>query len=156
MNSMTDGRSEPEITEQGSPPVDSTGIVQRADGLLRSTYGAEPGAAKDAGAGLPLLAAALPAKAGEVAEILLALANDGARRLPVRLIGTDLVSASGARIPSQHVTFPGAGLPVAPGGQLPAKIQVAVPNGCPQGSYFGLLQVVGQPDARALLSVKVV
>jgi hypothetical protein len=128
-------------------PANVTGGLARGPALASSgVNGAQA---------LPVVAPVAPAKAGEVAEVIMRVANGGSVHLPLGLIATDLISGSGNRIPSSSLSFRGEKVGLGPGATLPVAVVVKLPLGTAPGAYWGLLQVVGQPNTRALLAVNV-
>jgi hypothetical protein len=93
-------------------------------------------------------------KPGEVAQIKIRLANESGDNVAIGLVSTDLVTDTGGRIPNSSISFRIGNNLLAPGARN-FDICVDVPSGTLSGRYLGLIQVIGQPDARALLSVDV-
>lgn len=103
---------------------------------------------------LPVLVMGEATRPGSIARLIMRVVNEGPSGA-VKFIGTDLVSASGARVPAQAMNFLPDEAVVPAGGLLPIEIRVAIPPGTQPGSYSALIQGIGQPNARVVLSVRV-
>lgn len=114
-----------------------------------------PAALSDARALSPGLSLPAAVRPGDVVRLPMRLANDAIGETLVSLIATDLIAASGDRIPASNLTFWPERLAIGPAGQAAVEIKVMIPAQLPPGRYGGLIQVVGQPDARSLLTIAV-
>lgn len=104
---------------------------------------------------LPILASSDNIRPGGLAEIEIQLVSEGTQPIAIGLAATDLVSASNGRISSLCVSFDPIALELVPGCKASLRIVTAVPPTTSPGLYSGIVQVTGQPLARAVLSVKV-
>jgi hypothetical protein len=104
---------------------------------------------------LPLLSAAVPVAAGDVATITLRVANQEAAPAEVSLYCTNFVADSGFDIPALHVTFSPRRVTIPPKGDAPFEVKVAVPRQAPAGVYSGLVQAAGTRYVKAVVSVEV-
>jgi hypothetical protein len=94
---------------------------------------------------------------GQAATTRLGLINDNADSgvAEVVLHATSLVNERGFEIPSSHVSFAPNPVGVTGAQQQPVYITVRVPEKTPTGTYSGLVQAAGLPEAAALLVVDV-
>ena len=156
------------VTAGVSPTAVKTNLVNVGAGSPAASIPSAPVPAAGGAAGpappavaLPVAAAApaalsqLMASAGQTVATTLRIANDRGVDAPIRFVASDLVGDSGARIPSSAVAFAPAVSMVAAYAVRAIEVFVAVPAGMPPGTYTGLLQLIGQPLARSLLSVDV-
>ncbi len=130
------------------------GLAQRVvtiGGAKRSSTSA-PGAAVDT----PSLAIPRPVKAGQSIEVPMTVEN--ASEGPTDALhfhSSDLVSAEGARIPAQQISFAPSDLVIGPHKSEIVKVTVTVPEGTPPGTYAGLLRASKLEQLRALLTVQI-
>lgn len=108
--------------------------------------------------GMRLSAVRIPRRvaAGTVGELKISLENpsdEGTAQFTLH--AAELVSASGARIPGERVTFEPATLRVGPRATGDVAISVSVPAGTPSGVYEGLVRATQLDTLRALLSIEV-
>lgn len=108
------------------------------------------------GAGVPVLVAPRPVRAGDVVEIPVTSAGDD-RGGPggASFSSTDLVGSFGQRIPAAYVRFVPTRQNAAAQESASATISVTVPHDVPPGVYSGLIQA-DLPALRAVLVVQVV
>jgi hypothetical protein len=93
---------------------------------------------------------------GTVGELKISLENasdEGTSQFTLH--AAELVSASGSRISSEHVTFAPATLSVGPRSAGDVAVRVSVPEGTPHGVYEGLVRAAQLDTLRALLSIEV-
>lgn len=136
-------------------------VGQQAGRFVNVTAGAAPATRDGAGGASP--GAAVPAlripgrvAAGASGSVTLALENPSTTgTADFALQASDLVSASGGRIPATSVHFDPAHLDVGPGKAGRVEVTVAVPDGTPAGIYDGILRATTLEGLRALLSVVV-
>ena len=94
--------------------------------------------------------------AGSVGELTMSLENDSDQTTAeFTLHAAELVSASGARIPSDHVYFAPATLSVGPRSSGQVSVKVSVPAKAPPGMYEGLVRATQLDALRAILSIEV-
>lgn len=109
-------------------------------------------------AGLQVPALRIPGTvtAGRAGVVAMALENPSdVGTASFTLHASDLVSASGTRIESQHVVFTPASLSVGPRQAGRVEVSVAVPPGTPAGTYEGLVRATQMENLRAMLAVVV-
>jgi hypothetical protein len=147
-SSITD-RALEDLRRQALDLVDRIlALVAERQAPVSGGPGALPGA-------LPILAPAGGARPGDVIRLPLRLANDAPAEAPLSFMATDLLGESGHRIPASSVSFWPENPVLRPSGQAAVEVKIALPVQTPAGRYGGLVQVVGQPDARTLVSIKV-
>ncbi len=115
------------------------------------------GSATDGG-GLRLSTVRMPGTVspGQKGELTISLENESdTATTEFTLHSSELVSASGDRIPADHVAFTPATLSVAPRATGMVKVQVRVPKTVGPGSYEGLLRATQLDGLRAMLTVQV-
>jgi hypothetical protein len=107
--------------------------------------------------GMRLSAVRIPRVApGAVGELKISLENESDESTTqFTLHAAELVSASGARIPRELVTFDPATLSVGPRSTGDVAVSVSVPEGTPHGVYEGLVRATQLDTLRALLSIEV-
>lgn len=89
-------------------------------------------------------------------ELTMSLENESdAAVAEFTLHSSELVSASGYRIPADHVSFDPATLSVAPRASGMVKVTIRVPLDATPGSYEGLLRATQLDGLRAMLVVQV-
>ena len=93
---------------------------------------------------------------GAHAELMMSLENESdSATAQFTLHSSELVSASGARIPSSAVVFEPATLAVGPRAAGNVVVRVRVPSDAKPGCYEGLLRATQLNGLRAMLSVDV-
>lgn len=124
---------------QGSPGTTNNGGSSSSAGIRLSTV-RMPGTIAPGGLG----------------ELTMSLENESdAAVAEFTLHSSELVSASGYRIPADHVTFDPAALSVAPRASGMVKVTIRVPLDATPGSYEGLLRATQLDGLRAMLVVQV-
>ena len=94
--------------------------------------------------------------AGTTAQLTMSLENESDQATAeFTLHAGELVSASGARIPSDHVRFEPATVVVAPRAASTVTVHINVPAGTPAGSYEGLVRATQLDGLKAVLAVTV-
>lgn len=114
--------------------------------------------AADEGAGLQVTAVRVPGRvaAGESGEVELSLDNaSDVATTGFTLYSSDLLGASGAKIPSSSVVFSPQTLSVGPKQAGRVAVRVTVPSGTPTGAYEGLVRATKLQGLRAMLIVVV-
>jgi hypothetical protein len=107
--------------------------------------------------GVPMMRVAAPVAAGATADLPLALENESeVATAEFTLHASELVTGSGARIPSDCVSFHPGTLAVGPRQVGQVSVQVRVPEGTPPGSYEGIVRASQLEQLRAVLLVQVV
>lgn len=101
---------------------------------------------------LEVLQAAVP---GGVAHGWLRLNGAGARTHAGTLHVTDLVGASGDRIPAAHIRVSPNPVGILAAGATDVQIEIRIPSQTPAGRYTGLLQAGGGATFQALVQVEV-
>ncbi|HEY5451252.1 MAG TPA: hypothetical protein VIQ54_21010 [Polyangia bacterium] len=104
---------------------------------------------------LPFLSPAGITRPGDIASIPMRLMNDAPAEARPGFAATDLLGDAGHRIPASAVSFWPAFPIMQPGEQSAVEVRVTVPTDAHAGNYSGLIQIVTQPDARTLFSIKV-
>lgn len=102
-----------------------------------------------------LLHAVRPVPAGGVAQVPFRLSNDDEEPDECTLCATDLVGASGCRIPASHVRVLPQPTRLPGGGSADVHIEIRVPSGTPAGHYTGLVQTDDGETVRALIRIRV-
>jgi hypothetical protein len=91
-----------------------------------------------------------------VGELTMSLENESDQTTAeFTLHAAELVSASGARIPSDNVSFSPATLSVGPRSSGQVSVKVSVPAKTPPGAYEGLIRATQLDGLRAILSIEV-
>ena len=150
-----------ELREQARSLIDTVlGLLgQRPDVLAQLLKQVSVGArAEDGGGsreGVPLLRAARPVTAGDVAHLSLRLRNDDTEHDECTLCVTDLIGASGNRIPASHVRVSPQPARIPGGGSADVQIEIRVPSRTPAGCYTGLVQTDDGEALRALVQLTV-
>ncbi len=113
--------------------------------------------ASDAGATrLPTVRMPGTVAPGKDAELMMSLENESdSTTAEFTLHSSELVSASGARIPASAVMFEPATLAVGPRAAGSVAVRVRVPSDAKPGSYEGLLRATQLDGLRAMLAVNV-
>jgi hypothetical protein len=94
--------------------------------------------------------------AGGPAELTMALENESDRgTAEFSLHCSDLVTATGARIPAECITFEPQTLVVEPRSSGHVVVRIAVPSGLPPGTYEGLVRASRLDQLRAMLVIQV-
>jgi hypothetical protein len=132
----------------GQPPEQLAGLVSQT-----AAYSGAAGGGKTAT--MLLLSPPQPVKAGNVARVTLRLENDDTETDECLLYATDLIGASGHRIPASHLGIFPHPVRIPGGGSADVQIDVRVPSGAPAGCYTGLLQTDDGELLRALVQVTV-
>jgi hypothetical protein len=96
-----------------------------------------------------------PVQAGDVAHLSLQLVNDDTEKDECVLVASDLIGASGRRIPASHVAISPNSAAIPGGGSTSVQIEVRVPSGMAPGCYTGVLQADDGESLRALVHVVV-
>ena len=111
----------------------------------------------DAGATrLPMVRMPGTVAPGKDAELMMSLENESdTTTAEFTLHSSELVSASGARIPGSAVMFEPATLAVGPRAAGSVAVRVRVPADAKPGSYEGLLRATQLDGLRAMLAVNV-
>jgi hypothetical protein len=106
------------------------------------------------GASTSVLTMPQPVKAGQTGEVSLVVENDGESTVePFEFRPTDLVSASGDRIPEDAVRFDPKVISVGSHQNQRVAVRVTPPADTPPGTYSGLIQS-SRPDLlRAVLTI---
>jgi hypothetical protein len=149
-----------QLREQARMLVDTFVRVlgQRPEGLAylaSQTVGTGASGSGSKVASLLVLKAAAPVKPGDMALLSMRLVNDDSEADDCTIFVTDLIGASGGRIPSTHVrVFPRCAS-IPPAGTAEVSIEVRVPSGTLEGCYTGLLQSDDGESLRALIHVTV-
>ncbi len=105
---------------------------------------------------VPTLSMPQPIKAGEAAEIPMAVENESdTQTARFSFHSSDLVNESGDRIAAQQITMTPSSLTLDPHQTEKVTVTVHVPEGTPAGSYSGLLQATNLNQLRAVLVVQV-
>jgi hypothetical protein len=113
-------------------------------------------ASRAATGGIPTLTVAEPVKAGESAEISMAVENDSDKlTADFSFHSSDLLSSSGHLIPAAAVHFTPTKLSLPPHGGERLKVTLQVPSTTPPGTYASLIQATNLSQFRAVLSVQV-
>ena len=132
----------------GAAAINATRMAQRAI----SIRGGERSAPETAST--PVLTVPQPVKPGETGEVSIAIENDGETPAePFELRPTDLVNASGDRIPADAVLFDPKVISVAAHQNQRALVRVRPPEDTPSGTYSGLIQSSRPDQLRAVLTV---
>jgi hypothetical protein len=105
--------------------------------------------------GVLLLHAARPVPAGGVAQVPFRLSNDDGEPDECTVCATDLVGASGYRIPASHVRVSPQPARLPGGGSADVQIEIRVPSGTPAGHYTGLVQTDDGEAVPALIRIRV-
>lgn len=109
------------------------------------------------GANTPILEMPQPIKAGENAEVVMALENNSKVETdPFTILTTDLLSGSGKKIPSSSVGINPKNIKIGPSQKLEVKVNVKVPKQTETGTYTGLLQATNLDNFKAILVVNVI
>jgi hypothetical protein len=104
-----------------------------------------------------VLAMPQPVKAGETGEVSLVIENDGETAAEsFELRPTDLINATGERLPSHAVAIDAKIISVAPHQNQRVVVRVTPPVGTHPGTYSGLIQSSRPDQLRAVLIVVVV
>jgi hypothetical protein len=104
----------------------------------------------------PVLFVPQPVKPGETGEVSIVFENDGETMTePFELRLTDLVNASGDRIPADAVNVDPKVISIAPHQNQRGLVRVMPPAGTPPGTYSGLIQSSRPDHLRAVLTVVV-
>lgn len=94
--------------------------------------------------------------AGSTAELTMSLENESDQATAeFTLHAGELVSASGARIPSEHVHFEPSTVIVAPRAASTVTVHIDIPSSTPAGSYEGLVRATQLDGLKAVLAVTV-
>jgi hypothetical protein len=110
----------------------------------------------DRAAAVPSLTLPHPLAPGQSGEVPLSLENDSdAPTAEFSLRCSDLMSATGARIPMNHVSFEPGSLVIPPHQSTQVVVAVAVPAGATPGLYTGLVVAAKLDHLRAVLMVQV-
>ncbi len=105
----------------------------------------------------PVLTMSQPVKAGETGELSLVVENDGTTAAdPFELRPTDLISASGDRLPAHAIEFDPKVVSVQPHQNQRVVVRITPPAGTPAGTYSGLIQSNRPDQMRAVLTLTVV
>jgi hypothetical protein len=97
-----------------------------------------------------------PVKQGESGEVSIVIENDGETPTePFELRPTDLVNASGDRIPAHAMHFDPKIISVGPHQNQRAVVRVTPPLDTPPGTYSGLIQSSRPDQLRAVLTLVV-
>jgi hypothetical protein len=108
-------------------------------------------------AGVPMMRVTNPVAPGATADLPLALENESDQTTAeFTLHASELVTASGARIPSDCVSFEPTTLAVGPRQVGQVQVHIRVPEGTPAGSYEGIVRASQLEQLRAVLLVQVV
>jgi hypothetical protein len=92
---------------------------------------------------------------GETATLSFSFENCGDRAETVSFYCTDLLGDAGHDIPSYQVAFDPPGQALAPQAQGRVGVKVDVPLQALPGSYSGLVQAVGLPATKAVITIEV-
>ncbi len=127
---------------------------------LRDTFGSAPTAAHSASPnheeeGTTLLRAREPVHPGQSAKVCFKVQNDAAQ--PVRFVAhcSDLVHASGERIPERQVEFEPSNIALTPDQSAEISVVVKVPLQSARGVFLGIVVASGLPYLRAVLEIEV-
>ena len=104
---------------------------------------------------VPELRSAHSVAPGQAAEILTRLWNDGPRPRQIDFRCSDLVTASGNRVPAGCVRLRPVPIYIPPGTAAELSIHLEVPADTRPGVYRGLLQARGMQDLRAQVTLAV-
>jgi hypothetical protein len=134
----------------GAAAINATRMAQRAISIREGGRGASETAST------PVLTVPQSVKPGETGEVSIVIENDGETPAePFELRPTDLVNASGDRIPAHAVHFDPKVISVAPHQSQRAVVRVTPPADAPPGTYSGLIQSSRRDQLRAVLTVLV-
>ena len=132
------------------------GVVVPGNAADRNGWGPVPAVPPRAALDRALtLAPPSAVRPGAVANLPMRLANDDAIAARLSFAATELIGESGHRIPASSVSFSPPSPLIPPGENTAVGIEVAVPSGTPAGQYAGVVQIIGQPGARKLISIEV-
>jgi hypothetical protein len=121
-----------------------------------TTSSRQPSAPEESGMRLATVRIKGKVKPGGVGELTMSLENESDQTTAeFTLHAAELVSASGARIPSDHVSFVPATLSVGPRSSGQVGVKVKIPVKAPPGVYEGLIRATQLDALRALLSIEV-
>ena len=136
---------------RGAGRMASRVISIRGNG--RTTSGTSSSSASSS---TPVLTMAQPVKAGETGELSLVVENDGITAAdPFELRPTDLISATGDRVPASAIEFDPKVVSVAPHQSQKVVVRITPPAGTPAGTYSGLIQSNRPDQMRAVLTLTV-
>jgi hypothetical protein len=124
---------------------------------LMSALGAIAGvpAGSSSNASLPWLRDQALCSPGETARVGFAFENCGERPELVTFYCTDLVGDAGHNIASYQVAFDPPSQTLAPQAQGRVAVNVGVPLQALPGCYSGLVQAVGLPATKAVITIQV-
>lgn len=146
--------------------ADLPGLHQRALALVNdlfATLGAGGGGRPPAGlpGGLPLPVTSLPwlpglpGAAGQRLQVPLTVDNPLGRPLELGLYSTDLLSDAGRSIPAHLVSFDPPRLTLGPGERAGVTARIDVPLQTIPGAYSGLVQAVGLPASKTVITIEI-
>lgn len=92
---------------------------------------------------------------GAPASVPLTIDNTEGRPITVTFYSTDLIGDSGYHIPANLISFDPSSQTIPPGSRGTTRMNVAVPIQAMAGSYSGLVQAVGFPAAKAVVTLDV-
>ena len=136
-----------------SPLVATSSLKDRSAAILREQSQSLPAWNRNAGisktglagfdapslnAVAPVLLNAPPARPGEMSHLILSVINDASSNVGYSFNFTDLVSATGERIPHSAIVCTPKAATVPAGGELEAGVEIEIPTVSP-GEYRGLL-----------------
>ncbi|MBV6522806.1 MAG: hypothetical protein MNPFHGCM_02956 [Gemmatimonadaceae bacterium] len=145
----------------------ATTVGERAGRIVNVTAGhttsprparssAGPGEAGESGLRIATVRIPGKVKPGAIGELLMSLENESDRATAeFTLHSAELVSASGARIPADHVSFEPRTLSVGPRSAGQVTVSVRVPAKADAGVYEGLVRATEMDALRALLTIDV-
>jgi len=117
----------------------------------------ETSSSSSSSSGTPVLTMSQPIKAGETGELSLVVENDGITAAdPFELRPTDLISATGDRLPASAIEFDPKVVSVLPHQSQKVVVRITPPAGTPAGTYSGLIQSNRPDQMRAVLTLTVV
>lgn len=95
-------------------------------------------------------------KAGKSSELTLTVENESDRLTKkFNFISTDLVNASGDRIPAGHITFMPPSITIVPSKTENVLLTINIPKDTPSGEYSGLIQSKKLNPFTAILMIQV-